>query len=89
MVNLARDYATRRRAFGHSLHQHALHVNTLAKMEVETRAAAIFTLEVARLLGRQEIGTGSKREKEVLRLVVPLLKLYTAKQVRMVETLGI
>ncbi|XP_012946238.1 acyl-CoA dehydrogenase family member 11 [Aplysia californica] len=83
MVNLARDYATRRRAFGKSLHRHTLHVKTLAAMEVEARAAAIFTLEVSRLLGRQEVlgaGPTTAAEAEVLRLVVPLLKLYTAKQ---------
>lgn len=89
MVNLARDYSTRRRAFGRSLYQHSLHVNTLAQMEVETRAAAIFVLEVARLLGRQELKAGSKRESEVLRIVVPLLKLYTAKQSVAVSSEGL
>jgi len=85
MVNLARDFATRRKAFGKFLHQHPLHMKTLAAMEVETRAAAIFVLEVARLYGRQELGDcGGQQQKmheaEVLRLVVPLLKLYTGKQ---------
>jgi len=34
MVNLARDYATRRRAFGNLLKDYPLHVRTLAEMEV-------------------------------------------------------
>ncbi|CAL1534839.1 unnamed protein product [Lymnaea stagnalis] len=83
MVSLARDYATRRKAFGKVLHKHSLHVHTLAKMEVETRAATIFVLEVARLLGRQEVATEGnelKAEADVLRLVVPLAKLYVSKQ---------
>lgn len=34
MVQLARDYATRRTAFGKLLKDHALHMQTLARMEV-------------------------------------------------------
>lgn len=34
VVQLARDYATRRTAFGKLLKNHALHVQTLARMEV-------------------------------------------------------
>ncbi|XP_055862176.1 acyl-CoA dehydrogenase family member 11-like [Biomphalaria glabrata] len=83
MVNLARDYSTRRKAFGKILHQHPLHVNTLAFMEIETRAATILVLEIARLLGRQEVlgkGKELEDEAEVLRLIVPLAKLYVSKQ---------
>lgn len=85
MVNLARDYATRRVAFGKFLHKHQLHVRTLANMEVETRAAAIFVFEISRLLGRQEVLPADKElqiEGEVLRLIVPLAKLYVSKKVR-------
>lgn len=34
VVQLARDYATRRTAFGKLLKDHALHMQTLARMEV-------------------------------------------------------
>lgn len=34
VVQLARDYATRRTAFGKLLKDHALHTQTLARMEV-------------------------------------------------------
>lgn len=34
MVQLARDYATRRTAFGKLLKDHPLHIQTLARMEV-------------------------------------------------------
>ncbi|GFN92751.1 novel acyl-coa-dehydrogenase protein, partial [Plakobranchus ocellatus] len=83
IVNLARDYATRRQAFGRLLINHPLHVHTLANMEVQTRAAAIFALEVSRLLGRQEMLERTEQlemEKNVLRLAVPLLKLYVSKK---------
>lgn len=37
MVDLARDYATKREAFGKPLKDHPLHMQTLARMEVSTR----------------------------------------------------
>ena len=84
IINLARDYASRRKAFGRLLLNHPLHVHTLANMEVEARAAAIFVFEAARLLGRQETCERNEKlevEEDVLRLVVPLLKLYVSKKV--------
>lgn len=50
--------------------------------QVETRAAFVFTMEVSRLLGKQECNEASDVELHVLRLVTPTAKLYTAKQVR-------
>lgn len=38
VVQLARDYAARRTAFGKPLKDHALHLQTLARMEVNRRA---------------------------------------------------
>ena len=84
IINLARDYASRRKAFGRLLLNNPLHVHTLANMEVEARAAAIFVFEAARLLGRQETCERNEKlevEEDVLRLVVPLLKLYVSKKV--------
>lgn len=84
IVNLARDYSCRRKAFGRVLLDHPLHMHTLANMEVETRAASIFVFEVARLLGRQETCNQQNEEleaeKNILRLTVPLLKLYVSKK---------
>ncbi|BFZ04647.1 hypothetical protein BsWGS_07686 [Bradybaena similaris] len=92
IVTLARDYATRRVAFGKLLHRQTLHVHTLAGMEVETRAAAIFVFEISRLLGRQEVLPRDKTleaESEVLRLLVPLAKLYVSKQAVAVVSEGL
>lgn len=36
IVDLARDYATKREAFGKPLKDHPLHMQTLARMEVST-----------------------------------------------------
>ncbi|XP_017269510.1 acyl-CoA dehydrogenase family member 11-like isoform X2 [Kryptolebias marmoratus] len=77
---LARDYATRRTAFGKLLKNHPLHMQTLARMEVETRGAFLLVMEVCRLLGREESGLASQLDEHLLRLLTPVLKLYTGKQ---------
>ncbi|KAL8606019.1 hypothetical protein ACOMHN_024524 [Nucella lapillus] len=89
MVNLARDYSTRRQAFGRVLKDYPLHVQTLASMEVETRGASLFALELSRLLGRHEVGEASETESLFLRLMVPVMKLYTGKQAVAVTSEGL
>ena len=50
--------------------------------QVETRAAFLLTMEVGRLLGKQECNEASDVELQLLRLLTPIAKLYTAKEVR-------
>ena len=80
MINMARDYATRRIAFGRPISQHSLHINTLSKMEVDVRACTIFMLDLARQLGEEESGTITKEDALLLRLMMPVAKAYTAKK---------
>ena len=49
-------------------------------LQVETRGCVLFTLEVARLLGLQDCGMASSSDQLLLRILLPILKLYTAKQ---------
>ena len=49
--------------------------------QVETRAGFLLTMEVSRLLGKQECNEASYIELHVLRVLTPIAKLYTAKQV--------
>lgn len=79
-MSLARDYSNRRTAFGKLLRDHPLHVRTLAEMELECRAGLVLSIEASRLLSLEESGTASDEEKLLLRLLLPLLKLYTGKQ---------
>lgn len=79
-IALARDYAARREAFGRPLSEHALHAETLAGMQVELEAAFHLVFRVVELLGRSECGEASERELALLRLLTPVVKLYTAKQ---------
>ena len=79
-IALATDFAHHRRAFGKLLIEHPLHVETLAAMEVEFRAAFQLAFRVVRLLGKEETAEASETELKLLRLLIPIAKLYTAKQ---------
>ena len=79
-IALARDFATRREAFGRPLSEHPLHVETLAEMQVELEAAFHLVFRAVELLGRAECGEASEREQMIFRLLTPVVKLYTAKQ---------
>ena len=80
LLQLVRDYARRRVAFGAVLAHKPLHVETIADLHVEYEAALALTLECARLFGRMEAGEASEDERAALRLLTPLAKLQTAKQ---------
>uniref|UniRef100_A0A914EB01 Acyl-CoA dehydrogenase n=1 Tax=Acrobeloides nanus TaxID=290746 RepID=A0A914EB01_9BILA len=75
----ARDYATKRVAFGQKLSDWPLHMATIAKMEVQARASFLLFMESVRLLGKQEAGKATVNELLNLRLMTPIAKLYNAK----------
>jgi putative acyl-CoA dehydrogenase len=79
-VALASDYARRRHAFGKPLIEHPLHVETLADMQLEFRAAFLLAFRVVELLGKEECGDATDAELRLLRFLIPVAKLYTAKQ---------
>ena len=77
---LARDYATKRVAFGAPLSEKPLHVDTLAGLEAEYEGAFMLAFRGVELLGREEAGTITEDEAALLRLLTPIMKLTTAKQ---------
>lgn len=77
---LAKDYATRRVAFGAPLAEKPLHVDTLAMLEAEYEGAFHLTFRAVELLGKDENGELSEHEAALLRLLTPIVKLTTAKQ---------
>ncbi|XP_035494933.2 acyl-CoA dehydrogenase family member 11-like [Scophthalmus maximus] len=89
VVQLARDYASRRTAFGKLLKDHPLHMQTLARMEVQTRGAFLLVMDVCRLLGREESGMATQFDRYLLRLLTPVVKLYTGKQAVAVVSEGL
>jgi alkylation response protein AidB-like acyl-CoA dehydrogenase len=80
-VALSRDYARRRIAFGAALADKPLHADTLAWMAAEAEAGFFLTFFNVALLGREETGEASDDERQLLRLLTPIVKLTTGKQV--------
>ncbi|NXS44277.1 ACD11 dehydrogenase, partial [Balaeniceps rex] len=80
MISLSREYAHRRVAFGKLLKDHPLHMQTIARMEVQMRGAFLLLMEIVRLLGLVETNMASEQDQLLLRLLIPVAKLYTGKQ---------
>jgi len=80
-IALARDYAARRVAFGAPLSEKALHVDTLAGLEAEFEGAFLLAFSVVELLGREEAGAQREGDAPLSRLLTPLAKLCTGRQV--------
>lgn len=64
-------------------------MQTLARMEVESRGAFLLVMDVCRLLGREETGIATQLETHLLRLLTPVVKLYTGKQAVAVVSEGL
>jgi acyl-CoA dehydrogenase len=79
-IALARDYASRRTAFGAPLIEQPLHVDTLAGLQAEFEGALHLTFRVAELLGRDEAGELDDAGRTLLRILTPIAKLTTARQ---------
>jgi len=78
-IALVRDYANRRVVFGKPLAEQALHQDTLAGMQAEFEAAFHLAFYVTELLGRAQAGQADEAQVNLLRLLTPLVKLWTGK----------
>jgi alkylation response protein AidB-like acyl-CoA dehydrogenase len=78
-IALARYYATRRVVFERPLAGQPLHQDTLAGQQAEFEAAFHLTFFTTELLGRAQVGQADDSEHDLLRLLTPLLKLWTGK----------
>jgi len=79
-LQLLRDFAGRRVVFGRRLREQPLHHETVAGLQAEFEAGLHLSLYVAQLLGRSEHAVSDEHERLLLRLLVPIVKLLTAKQ---------
>ena len=79
-IALARDYAHRRVAFGTALADKPLHLDTLAGMQAELDGAFHLAFCLVEQLGMDEAGALDAGQRELLRLLTPLVKLCTARQ---------
>lgn len=79
-IALAFDYASKRVAFGATLSEKPLHMDTLAGLQAETAGAFHFAFYVAELTGLSEAGEIDEHGARLLRLLTPIMKLTTGKQ---------
>ncbi|MBO9665544.1 MAG: acyl-CoA dehydrogenase family protein, partial [Bdellovibrio sp.] len=79
-LDLAQDYSRKRKAFGKLLIDHPLHQETLRWLEEDFRRCFAFSFHIAHLLGKDEVGEITAKERTLLRTLTPVLKLYTAKK---------
>jgi acyl-CoA dehydrogenase len=77
---LAFDYAGKRMAFGSTLAEKPLHMDTLMGLQAEAEAAFHLAFYVAELTGRSEAGELDENDAWLLRMLTPVMKLITAKQ---------
>ncbi|HEY2962244.1 MAG TPA: acyl-CoA dehydrogenase family protein [Pyrinomonadaceae bacterium] len=77
---LAFDYAGKRTAFGSTLAEKSLHMDTLLGLQAEAEAAFQLAFYVAELTGRSENEEIEEHDAWLLRLLTPIMKLTTAKQ---------
>jgi acyl-CoA dehydrogenase len=85
-LDLARDYAAKRVAFGAPLSEKPLHAETLADLEALYAGAFLLTFRVVELVGREENDALSDGEDALLRLLTPIAKLTTGKQAILVAS---
>lgn len=79
-INLAKDYSKKRIAFGKPIIEHGLHAETLSDLQIRFEAAFLMMIDSSSLLGKEETKTSTSTESAALRLLIPLVKLYTAKE---------
>ncbi|HNM32553.1 MAG TPA: acyl-CoA dehydrogenase family protein, partial [Chitinophagales bacterium] len=77
---LCKAYSTQREAFGKKLEQHVLYKKSLRELEIAYQSNTLLGLFLARLLGKEDCNKATETEKELLRILTPVAKLYTAKQ---------
>jgi len=79
-IALAIDYSKKRMAFGKTIINHGLHAEILSDLQIRFEASFLMTFHAGFLLGKEETKVADEIESGTLRLLIPLVKLYTAKE---------
>lgn len=76
----ARQWCESRVSFGKPIAQHPMVADQLQALEAERLGAMAMVFGAAQLLDRSDAGTATDEERALLRILLPLAKLHTAKQ---------
>ena len=79
-LDLAKSYAGKRTAFGKTLSQQPLHIETLCNLEVRFRASFLLTFYLVELQGKCEHLPPDSQHEALRRILTPVCKLFTAKE---------
>src|SRR5690606_20932539 len=74
-----RDYSEKRKVFSRPLVDQVLHHLTFGREDMKSLAGFLLTMELVYLLGREECGVATAEEQDLLRLMTPICKLFTAR----------
>ncbi|KAL9654414.1 hypothetical protein ABK040_010441 [Willaertia magna] len=82
MVAIIQDFSTKRKISRRNefLSDNSLYLHVLSKLVVETSSCLIFVMDCIQKLGKEECNELSVNEQLVLRLMIPVVKLYTGKK---------
>jgi len=79
-IALVYDYSKKRKSFNKKIIEHPLHLKTINDMEKIFQYCFLTTFYTVFLLGKEENNIANSDEKKLLRLLTPIIKLYTAKK---------
>ncbi len=79
-LQLMTAYSLQRRAFGRLIADQPLHIETMATLRAREMASIELVFHTVELMGKEECGQASKAESQQLRILTPLVKLYTARE---------
>jgi putative acyl-CoA dehydrogenase len=73
-------YSLERRAFGKLIADQPLHIETMASVRARAAAATELVFHAVELMGKDECGVATPEDSVQLRILTPLVKLYTARE---------
>lgn len=79
-LQLMTAYSLERRAFGKMIADHPLHNETMASVRARAAACTELVFHAVDLMGKDECGVATPEESLQLRILTPLVKLYTARE---------
>jgi alkylation response protein AidB-like acyl-CoA dehydrogenase len=79
-IHEARQWCASRVSFGKPIDQHPMVADQLQALEAERLGAMAMVFAASQMLDRADAGTASDEENALLRILLPLAKLHTAKQ---------
>lgn len=76
---LSEAYGNIRQTFGKKIQEHLLFKKSLRELEITYQSNTLLALFLTKLLGKEDCKKSTSQDRELLRILTPIAKLYTAK----------